>query len=174
MNLEDLVYCAAALVTIASFGTFLADHFNVENDSRIAWMKKYVESDAMPILRRRLTRTREEYRSLPSDTSDESKIFCKYAHFPIHDTPIIEIEGKQIVPFPDLIRHRVFSLLHKDFLDYFRENERENEKVRNFPSQYGGVFKEYVGILLRACFGDVSSREVGGERTFLFWTEQTP
>ncbi|GEM_PF-4910599 len=142
VDLDDIFYCSFTLAAIAEKSDFLGAGLTTEIDR----FKKYVETDAIKIIRGLLTINKDEY--ISQGNSKNSYIYKKYEYFQILKTPIVKINNCDIVPNVFIIPDRVTKLLNEYFIQYFYDNQR----ISDYTNHYGDVFKEYVGYLLDNCF----------------------
>jgi hypothetical protein len=101
----------------------------------------------------------------------EDRRYRCYDFNPLLDTPIIRAHGdtsaskpsldKMYAPIPHLVARCASSRIYYRMV---REHDIPGETLNRFQSYFGFVFEEYIGLLLRASFGDglMSESELRG------------
>lgn len=145
VNLDDLLLCAFSLGAIAN----TADRFKDILSTDMRWMKPYIESDAMPIVRSHLTLSRDDYIRHAKSQFSGSYTYIRTEPQTILSYPIINLGEYDIVTDPHLLLARVTKHLHDSVYQYFIDNNR----IQEYSSAFGEVFKDYIGILLKECYG---------------------
>jgi len=146
VNLEDVLLCTFVLGAIADD----SDRFEEKLTTPIKWMKPFLESHAMPIVRSHLAVTRDEYIELSRKEFSGHFTYVKSESPILIEKPIIKFEKYYIAPEPFLLLVRVTKMLHDSVYQYFIDNNR----LQEYTSNFGEVYKDYIGLLLRECFGD--------------------
>ena len=144
VTLDDLLLCTLALAEIANAN----DRFQDYLDCKIDWLKKYLESPAMPIVRSQFTLSLDEYAWKAKRQFSGKYSYIRTEPKLILDFPIVKINDYYIAPEPRLLVTRVTKHLHDSFYQYFIDNG----KLQDYSSTFGDVFKDYVGLLLKECF----------------------
>ena len=75
--------------------------------------------------------------------------FFKLRRKVIEEFPILSVEGGNIAPNPFMIIDKVATRLHESFRAFFEQNN----KLDDYTGPWGEVYKEYIGMLLKDCFG---------------------
>lgn len=145
VTLDDLLLCTLALAAIANAN----DRFQDYLDCKIDWLKKYLESPAMPIVRSQFTLSLDEYGWKAKKQFSGKYSYIRTEPKLILDFPIVKIDNFYIAPEPRLLVTRVTKRLHDSFYQYFIDNN----KLQDYSSTFGDVFKDYIGLLLKECFG---------------------
>ena len=146
VSLHDLLLCTSALAAISSRADLLSDTL----DTDIEWMKDRLQSDAMPIIRSQLTLTRDQYIEKFNVSFDQKYAYIKTTAPVIQWYPIVQFGQGCIVPDPHYLLDRVTRLLDNSFFQF----HEDNDILQDYTGTFGEVFKEYIGQLLKECFGD--------------------
>ena len=146
VNLDDVLLCTFTLGAI----TDAADRFTEELSTEVEWMKKYVESDAMKIILEQFSLTRDEYISQVKKEFSDSYIYVRTEPQLIHKYPLIRFEEYYVTPDSHMILARITKYLHDSVYQYFIDNDR----IQDYSSNFGEVFKDYIGLLLTNYFSE--------------------
>jgi len=115
-------------------------------------MKPYVESDAMPIVLSQLSLSRTQYCKLADEQFSGTYTYIRTEPHLIFRYPIVEFDKYHICPDPHLLLDRMTKLLHRSVYQYFVDNG----KLQEYAGTFGEVYKDYIGILLKDCYGEAN------------------
>jgi len=146
VNLDELLLCTFALGAIAD----TADRFTSVLSTEVEWLKPYVESDVMEIVRSQLTLSRDEYKVAADDQFSRSYVHIRTEPPLILRYPIVRFDNSHVVTDHHLLMARVTKHLHDSVYQYFIDNGR----IQDYSGSFGEVFKDYVGEILRDCYGN--------------------
>lgn len=145
VSLDDVLLCTFSLGAIAD----TADRFPEVLKTEVEWMKPYVESDAMKIILSQLSLTRDEYIQRRSEGLSGKYTYIRSEPILIKKCPIVKFGDFYISPDPHMILARVTKYLHDSVYQYFLDNDR----IQDYTSNFGEIYKDYIGLLLREHFG---------------------
>lgn len=152
VSLEEVLLCTFTLGAIANS----SDRFKGELTTDIEWMKPFLESDTLRIVRNHLTLSREKYQKKAKSEFSGNYTYIRTEPLLILRYPIIQYGEYYICPDYQLLLSRVTKLLHSWVYEYFVENGIEKE----YPALFGEIFKEYIGILLKCCYGNENVHDI--------------
>lgn len=145
VTLDDLLLCTFSLGVIANS----CDRFQENLKCEIDWLRPYLESPALPIIRSHFTLSREDYVSKAKARFSGKYSYLRTEPKLILDFPIVKFDDYYVAPEPRFLMTRVTKKLHDLFYQYFIDNK----KLQDYSSTFGNVFKDYIGLLLKECFG---------------------
>lgn len=145
VTLDDILYCTFTLGAIAES----ADQFQEKLLTEVDWMKPYVESDAMGIVRSMLTLSKDNYIIKAKEQFAGEYKYARTDPHIIYRYPIIKLDEYYICPYPKMLLNIMTKNIHGLINQYFLDNN----KLQEFSGVFGNVFKDYIGLLLKECYG---------------------
>lgn len=146
VDLDELLLCTFVLGVIADS----ADRFTEDLKTNVDWMRPYFESDALAIVREQLALTRSEYRERANEEFGGCYRFIRTEPKVVLRHPLVRMGSYFVCSDPHLLLARMTKYLHDTVYQYFADNDR----IQEYSGSFGDVFKDYIGILLKCCFGE--------------------
>lgn len=107
------------------------------------------EEEDVNVVLSRISADRKLFSNVHELTRARDRAYTKYEFNPLLKYPIVAFESDYLAPVPDLLLDRVTQGIYYDGLDNFREEGHRND----FAANFGYVFEDYVGELLKAEYG---------------------